>query len=128
MESTTTKLLSSASGSGSLKTEKSSNFKLKTYLTALRAHSLSASLVPTILGSTLAYRSEWSSNYSPAISLLTLFTVVTVHCAGNVVNTYFDFVKGIDNRKSDDRILVDNILTKDEVCILIFFSVKLSML
>lgn len=38
-----------------------------------------------------------------------------VHCAGNVVNTYFDYVKGIDNRKSDDRTLVDHILTIDEV-------------
>ena len=41
--------------------------------------------------------------------------VLSVHCAGNVVNTYFDFIKGIDNRKSDDRTLVDHILTKDEV-------------
>lgn len=95
--------------------QKSSNFKLKTYLLAIRPWSLSGSLVPTILGSTLAYRSEWSSNYSMSICLLTAFTVVTVHCAGNVVNTYFDFIKGIDNRKADDRILVDNILTKDEV-------------
>lgn len=38
-----------------------------------------------------------------------------VHCAGNVVNTYYDYVKGIDNRKSDDRTLVDHILTSDEV-------------
>lgn len=38
-----------------------------------------------------------------------------VHCAGNVVNTYYDYVKGIDNRKSDDRTLVDHILTLDEV-------------
>ncbi|KAL5281811.1 UBIAD1 family protein [Megaselia abdita] len=44
---------------------------------------------------------------------------------GNVVNTYFDFVKGIDNRKADDRLLVDNILTKDEVVslgALLYFS------
>ena len=46
---------------------------------------------------------------------MNLFTIITVHCAGNVVNTYFDYVKGIDNRKSDDRTLVDHILTKDEV-------------
>lgn len=96
--------------------EKGSKFKLKTYLSALRPWSLSGSFFPTLLGSTLAYRSEWSSNYSPAICLLTIFSTVTVHCAGNVVNTYFDFVKGIDKRKeADDRILVDNKLSKEEV-------------
>lgn len=49
------------------------------------------------------------------IFILNVFTIALVHCAGNVVNTYFDYVKGIDNRKSDDRTLVDHILTIDEV-------------
>ncbi|XP_037927585.1 ubiA prenyltransferase domain-containing protein 1 homolog [Teleopsis dalmanni] len=89
--------------------------KLKTYLLALRPWSLSGSLVPTLMGSALAYRSQWSENFSLIIFFLTAFTVVTVHCAGNVVNTYFDFIKGIDKQKADDRTLVDHILTKDEV-------------
>jgi len=89
--------------------------KLKTYLLALRPWSLSASLVPTLLGSALAYRSQWAEEFSLATFFLTAFTVVTVHCAGNVVNTYFDFIKGIDKQKADDRTLVDHILTKDEV-------------
>ncbi|CAG0888896.1 unnamed protein product [Darwinula stevensoni] len=42
-------------------------------------------------------------------------TAVSVHAAGNLVNTYYDFVKGIDSKKSDDRTLVDHILSKDEV-------------
>lgn len=90
--------------------------KIKTYLLALRPWSLSASLVPTILGSAIAYRTPGDFNLLTFI--LTIFTVITVHGAGNVVNTYFDFVKGIDNRKSDDRTLVDHILSKDEVCVL----------
>lgn len=90
--------------------------KLKTYLLALRPWSLSASLVPTLLGSALAYRSPGLYDFNLLTFLLTIFTVITVHCAGNITNTYFDFVKGIDNRKSsDDRTLVDHILTKDEV-------------
>lgn len=87
--------------------------KIKTYLLALRPWSLSASLVPTILGSALAYRS--SGGLDLLTILTTLFTVISVHGAGNVVNTYYDYVKGIDNRKSDDRTLVDHILSKDEV-------------
>uniref|UniRef100_A0A0K8VYU1 UbiA prenyltransferase domain-containing protein 1 n=1 Tax=Bactrocera latifrons TaxID=174628 RepID=A0A0K8VYU1_BACLA len=89
--------------------------KLKTYLHALRPWSLSGSLVPTLMGSALAYRSQWAADFSLITFFLTAFTVVTVHCAGNVVNTYFDFVKGIDKQKADDRTLVDHILTKDEV-------------
>lgn len=89
--------------------------KLKTYLLALRPWSLSASLVPTLLGSALAYRSSTPHGFNFLTFILTIFTVVTVHGAGNVVNTYYDYVKGIDNRKSDDRTLVDHILTKDQV-------------
>lgn len=89
--------------------------KIKTYLLALRPWSLSASLVPTLLGSAIAFRSNGLQEFNLLTFVLTIFTVITVHCAGNVVNTYFDFVKGIDNRKSDDRTLVDHILTKDEV-------------
>lgn len=89
--------------------------KIKTYLLALRPWSLSASLVPTLLGSAIAYRSHGMQEFNFVTFVLTIFTVITVHCAGNVVNTYFDFIKGIDNRKSDDRTLVDHILSKDEV-------------
>lgn len=87
--------------------------KLSSYVLALRPWSLSASLMPTLLGSALAYKT--TSEFGWLTLLLTLFTVVSVHGAGNLVNTYFDYVKGIDGRKSDDRTLVDHLLTQDEV-------------
>lgn len=72
-----------------------------------------------ISGAAISYRTPTAitgqHDFSLIIFILNLFTIITVHCAGNVVNTYFDYVKGIDNRKSDDRTLVDHILTKDEV-------------
>lgn len=89
--------------------------KLSSYVLALRPWSLSASLIPTLLGSTIAYKYPGSSDFNYITLFLTVLTVVSVHGAGNVVNTYFDYVKGIDNRKSDDRTLVDHILSKDEV-------------
>lgn len=89
--------------------------KVRTYVVALRPWSLSASLLPTLLGAALAYRLPGESGFSWCTLLLTICTVIPVHGAGNVVNTYFDFVKGIDNRKSDDRTLVDHILSVDEV-------------
>lgn len=103
-------------GNGKVKESSSSSLmKIKTYLLALRPWSLSASLVPTILGSAIAYRSVGWYDFNFVTFILTIFTVICVHGAGNAVNTYYDFVKGIDNRKSDDRTLVDEILTKDEV-------------
>lgn len=90
--------------------------KLSSYLLALRPWSLSASLMPSLLGCAIAYKFlPPSVEFSWLILLLTLLTVVCVHCAGNIVNTYYDYVKGIDDRKSDDRTLVDHLLSKDEV-------------
>uniref|UniRef100_A0A146KYU0 UbiA prenyltransferase domain-containing protein 1 n=2 Tax=Lygus hesperus TaxID=30085 RepID=A0A146KYU0_LYGHE len=90
--------------------------KLSSYLLALRPWSLSASLMPSLLGCAIAYKyMPPYVGFSWIILVLTLLTVMSVHCAGNVVNTYYDYVKGIDNRKSDDRTLVDHILSIDEV-------------
>lgn len=87
--------------------------KLSSYVLALRPWSLSASLIPTLLGSALAYKT--TSEFGWLNFLVTIFTVVSVHGAGNLVNTYFDYLNGIDGRKSDDRTLVDQLLTLDEV-------------
>ncbi|CAM1324751.1 UBIAD1 (predicted) [Pycnogonum litorale] len=87
--------------------------RFSAYVSALRPWSFSASLIPVILGAALAYKNF--NTFSLIILLVTLFTAVTVHAAGNVVNTYYDYLKGIDSKKSDDRTLVDNILTQDEI-------------
>lgn len=94
---------------------KSGLMKISSYVLALRPWSLSASLMPTLLGSTLAYKYPGATDFNYITLILTVFITISVHGAGNLVNTYFDYVKGIDNRKSDDRTLVDHILTKDEV-------------
>ncbi|XP_029154905.1 ubiA prenyltransferase domain-containing protein 1 homolog [Nylanderia fulva] len=89
--------------------------KLSSYFLAVRPWSLSASLMPTLLGSALAYRLTGLASFSWITLILIVLIVLCVHGAGNVVNTYFDYVKGVDSRKSDDRILVDHLLSKDEV-------------
>jgi len=98
------------------KVSNSSNLmKLNSYILALRPWSLSASLMPTLLGSAIAYKYPGNTEFNYITLLLTVLTVICVHGAGNLVNTYYDYIKGIDNRKSDDRILVDHILSQDEV-------------
>lgn len=88
--------------------------KLSAYVLALRPWSFSASLIPVLLGCILAHKATHEFNLVALIT--TALTALCVHAAGNVVNTYFDYVKGIDSKKScDDRILVDHLLSKDEL-------------
>ena len=83
------------------------------YLLALRPWSFTASLTPVGLGSCLAYKILGS--FDIWIVLLTCVIALSVHAAGNLVNTYFDYMKGVDSKKSDDRTLVDNILAPNDV-------------
>ncbi|XP_020829618.1 ubiA prenyltransferase domain-containing protein 1 [Phascolarctos cinereus] len=87
--------------------------KCASYVLALRPWSFSASLSPVALGSALAYRSQGA--LQPGLLLGSAVAVLAVHGAGNLVNTYYDFSKGIDHKKSDDRTLVDRILEPQDV-------------
>lgn len=86
---------------------------LTKYLTALRPWSFSASLIPVILGTVFGFQEAQTINVFTAI--LASISVLSVHGAGNLVNTYYDFLKGIDGDESDDKTLVNRILTKEEV-------------
>lgn len=87
--------------------------KCASYVLALRPWSFSASLTPVALGSALAYRSQGALD--PRLLVGCAVAVLAVHGAGNLVNTYYDFSKGIDHKKSDDRTLVDHILEPQDV-------------
>lgn len=100
--------------------------KVKSYLMAVRPWSFSASLVPTILGVVLACRSSGPHELNIITVLLAILTVIMVHGAGNFVNTYHDYVRGIDNRRADDRTLVDHILSREEVSTTLFFLIPKS--
>ncbi|XP_018083911.1 ubiA prenyltransferase domain-containing protein 1 [Xenopus laevis] len=89
---------------------KATSFKQKraTYMLALRPWSFSASLTPVALGTAIAYHSGGSLDL--LLFVVCAVAVLAVHGARNLVNTYYDFSKGIDHKKSDDRTLVDRIL------------------
>lgn len=82
-------------------------------MSALRPWSFSSSFIPVALGCALAHKS--TGEFDVFLWIITCLTAVSVHAAGNVVNTYFDYQKGIDSKRSDDRTLVDKILTPDEM-------------
>ncbi|ESN96761.1 hypothetical protein HELRODRAFT_67701 [Helobdella robusta] len=88
--------------------------KLSPYLIALRLWSLTASLCPVSLGACLYYK--YSNKFDIFIFVITSMCALSVHAAGNLVNTYYDYVKGIDSqKKSDDRTLVDHLLSPNDV-------------
>ena len=87
---------------------------LQAYLLALRPLSYSQSLFPSLLGCCLAYGDVMKVDL-PAV-FLTLLVVTSVHSAGNLVNTYEDYMRGIDSSDtSDDRTLVDRRLSAETV-------------
>lgn len=96
--------------------------RVSLYFIALRPWSFTASLTPVALGSCLAYKVV--GTFDIWIFLITCITALSVHAAGNLVNTYYDYVKGIDSKKSDDRTLVDERLSVSDVVALggIFYT------
>jgi len=65
--------------------------KLSPYLVALRPWSFTASLGPVALGTSLAFKSLGVFNLW--IYIATNICALSVHAAGNLVNTYVDFTR-----------------------------------
>ena len=68
---------------------------------ATRAYSLPASVVPVLLGTTLAVRGYGelgSGRFEITTFLVVLLGAILAHFGANVVNDYFDYVNGVDTR------------------------------
>lgn len=87
--------------------------RFKKYFVATRPWSFSASLVPGTLGNVIIYIEQGEIDL--LLSLVSVICILAVHCAGNLVNTYYDYHYGVDQHDSDDTTLVHEILTPDEV-------------
>lgn len=92
--------------------------ELHLYLNSLRPRTFTPSLASVTLGAVLAFKA--TGNFDAVIFLVTCLTVLAVHGAGNLVNTYYDFVKGVDRSSQSvnqcpDRTLVDHRLSIDQV-------------
>ena len=86
------------------------------YVAAVRPWSLSVSLMPVLLGTTLSYRA--TGTISATLVFLTAIAIAAIHGAGNLVNTYYDFMNRVDraeNTETEDRTLVDGRLSPDQV-------------
>lgn len=68
---------------------------------ATRAYSFPASVVPVLLGTVLAargYAGTADAHFDLRTFLLVVIGAVLAHSGANVLNDYFDFVKGVDTR------------------------------
>lgn len=65
----------------------------------LRPWTFSASLIPVVLGAVLSYKCNGVFNVSSlVILLLSVAAVLAVNSAGNMVNTYFDYMRSVKLR------------------------------
>lgn len=69
---------------------------VRTWLTALRPVSFTASVIPVLVGTAIAAQDE----FRPLLFVLALAGSVAIHAGTNLVNDYFDHVKGTDNAES----------------------------
>lgn len=97
--------------------------ELSKYLAALRPWSFTSSFTPVALGSALALSHVEFDQFSLLISLITCLTALSVHAAGNLVNTYYDYTRGIDSKKkkgdggssNKTLVLVDYLLSPADI-------------
>jgi 1,4-dihydroxy-2-naphthoate octaprenyltransferase len=65
---------------------------MRTWLMALRPVSFTASVIPVLVGTAIAAQDE----FHPVLFVLALAGSVAIHAGTNLVNDYFDHVKGTD--------------------------------
>eukprot|EP01102_Stenamoeba_stenopodia_P015631 TRINITY_DN534_c0_g3_i2.p1 TRINITY_DN534_c0_g3~~TRINITY_DN534_c0_g3_i2.p1 ORF type:complete len:382 (-),score=56.24 TRINITY_DN534_c0_g3_i2:151-1254(-) len=100
---------------------------LKEFVIALRPWSFTASVVAVLLGSSVAWKhSQLSSSeerFSFVTFVLTMVGALSIHAAGNLTNTYFDYRSGLDQKKTaGDRTLFDtNVRPKQVLALAIGF-------
>lgn len=70
--------------------------QIRTWLIALRPVSFTASVIPVLVGTAIAAQDE----FHPLLFALALLGSVAIHAGTNLVNDYFDHVKGTDNAES----------------------------
>jgi 1,4-dihydroxy-2-naphthoate octaprenyltransferase len=81
---------------------------------ATRPFSFTASVVPVVLGATLA---AYDGKFDFGLFMLTLVGSVLIHAGTNLANDYFDWKKGADTKESlgPNRALQEGMLTPQQV-------------
>ena len=82
------------------------------YWQATRAYSFPASVVPVLLGTAVALYLNGTRVFDLFAFLLTLAGAILAHLGSNVINDYFDYVKGVDTKpEHGSGVLTSGLLT-----------------
>jgi 1,4-dihydroxy-2-naphthoate octaprenyltransferase len=94
--------------------------KIVLWLKELRAPFCTASILPVIIGTAIAYKH--TGDFDFALAILALLAAVSIHLGANIANDYFDHISGNDklnNNKTPfsggSRMIQDNLLSPKEV-------------
>ncbi|MGH7804921.1 MAG: prenyltransferase, partial [Candidatus Binatia bacterium] len=87
----------------------------RTWLTAVRAYSYPASVVPIALGSALAYREIGRLHLDAFV--LALLAGILVHTGCNLLNDLYDFRRGVDREDTfgGSGVLVSGALSEEAI-------------
>ncbi len=83
---------------------------------AIRPFSFTASAVPVLVGSFLAWR-EMETGFNWGIFIIVLLAGVIYHAATNLISDYFDFIKGVDTKDTygSSKILPFGLMTPKQI-------------
>ena len=88
---------------------------------ATRAYSLPASVVPVLLGTVLAARGYGElgrGEFNVSTFLIVLLGAVLAHFGANVINDYFDYIKGVDTRpEHGSGVLTQRLMTPPQALV-----------
>ena len=97
---------------------------LSVYWTASRPWSFPVTICAMGVGGALAYAESAPGTFSFFNFFLSLLGGLLAHAAANFINTYSDYEKGYDKKdSSDDRSLVDGLLTPQQIYRSIVFCI-----
>lgn len=69
--------------------------RVSTWLMATRPRTLTAAIVPVLVGSAFAYR---AGSFNPLVAIATLVAATLIQIGTNLANDYYDFVGGADTQ------------------------------
>jgi 1,4-dihydroxy-2-naphthoate octaprenyltransferase len=90
--------------------------KLSLWFQAIRPFSFTASAVPVLVGSFLAWL-EMQAGFNWGVFALVFFAGLIYHAATNVISDYFDYVKGIDTKETrgSSKVLPLGLMTPKQI-------------
>ncbi|HEY8446799.1 MAG TPA: 1,4-dihydroxy-2-naphthoate octaprenyltransferase [Thermomicrobiales bacterium] len=91
-----------------------SQSRLRLWLRAIRYSSFTASIIPIVVGSSLALVAR---SFDIGLFIVMLLASVACHAGANLANDYFDYLKGVDTADpaGPQRVIPTGLLTASEV-------------